>query len=94
MYGKNNALILKMATMTEDEFRNGPNKPCADNPCVPNIFALMETTRLRDQFAMFALSGMLTTCAECPSWLEPELFGNQAYAYADAMMAARTKKQG
>lgn len=79
--------------MTEDEFRNGPNKTCVDNPCVPDIFSLMETTRLRDQFAMFALSGMLATCAESPSWPEPELFGKQAYDYADAMMAARAKKE-
>jgi hypothetical protein len=53
-----------------------------------------EPTTLRDEYAMAALTGLLSNpklaqaiLREGPSW-----FDENAFAYADAMMAARTQK--
>lgn len=66
-----------------------PN-PRFDGPITVNS----ERVTLRDQFAMAALTGLLSNpklaqaiLREGPSW-----FDENAFAYADAMMAARTKK--
>jgi len=52
-----------------------------------------EPTTLRDEFAMAALTGLLANPKLAPAILRegPAWFDENAFAYADAMMAARTR---
>lgn len=78
--------------MNEEEFRSKTVKEAVSssenyNPCVPNIFALMETSRLRDTFAMAALVGRLIRVPDCRTTGQD--YARIAYELADAMLEAR-----
>ena len=55
----------------------------------------LQLERLRDEFAMAALSGCLSGALACGRSLAPNeqiTFAKTAYIFADAMLAARTKE--
>jgi len=74
----------------------GPAFPFTPTDCSGQIGPNYEGMALRDWFAGMALSGMMSYCnhhrGDFHTNCDDETIGKTAYAYADAMLAARKEQ--